>query len=290
MPSLLKSSSLASILLLLATGLWGAWGFAVHRNINRAAVYALPEPMLGYVMPHADWLSEHAVDADKRKHSVVNEAPKHYIDLDALPGDSIPRTYAGAVALFTHDTVWEYGVLPWQIRWTYANLVEAFSEQDLQNSLRLMADLGHYVGDAHVPLHTTVNYNGQLTGQKGVHGLWETRLPELYKERYDLVSGGAVYVENVLGFAWETIGDSHELVAAVLGEEKKISEIFGPNSYVNEERGRSIQKVRSRPFCEAYHVALGGMVEQQWRGSISAVSSLWYSAWIDAGQPELALE
>jgi len=276
----------ASVLVLFVV-LWGAWGFGVHRNVNRAAVYALPEPMFSYVLPHVDWLSEHAVDADKRKHSVVDEAPRHYIDLDALPGDSVPHLYQGAIELFTRDTVWEYGVLPWQVRWTYANLVEAMGEGDLQGTLRYMADLGHYIGDAHVPLHTTVNYNGQFTGQKGIHGLWETRLPELFEQDYDLVVGQAVYVEDVLELAWETIGESHEMVAAVLAEEKRISVDFGPNSWVNEERGRSIQKLRSRPYCEAYHEALDGMVEQQWRASIAAVSSLWYSAWIDAGQPEL---
>ncbi|MDG2425916.1 MAG: zinc dependent phospholipase C family protein [Flavobacteriales bacterium] len=273
----------------IAALLWGAWGFSVHRNINRSAVYALPSPFKEYVLPHVDWLSEHAVDADKRKYAVVDEAPKHYIDLDALPlpWDSVPHRYDRAVELFSRDTVWEYGVLPWQIRWTYNGLVEALKEGDLERTLKSMADLGHYVGDAHVPLHTTVNYNGQLTDQKGIHGLWETRLPELFMDGYDLVVEPAAYVQDVNAFTWEAIYASHNGVSIVLNEERATSELMGPNTYVQEERGRSIQKLRSRPFCERYHARLDGMVEERWRTSISAVSRLWFSAWVDAGQPEI---
>ena len=44
----------------------------------------------------------------------------------------------------------------------------------LDDVLRTAADLGHYLADAHVPLHTTGNYNGQRTNQTGIHALWET--------------------------------------------------------------------------------------------------------------------
>ena len=45
---------------------------------------------------------------------------------------------------------------------------------NLEDVLRTAADLGHYLADAHVPLHTTGNYNGQRTNQTGIHALWET--------------------------------------------------------------------------------------------------------------------
>ena len=61
----------------------------------------------------------------------------------------------------------------------------AFIEKDSDKILKYSADLGHYIADAYVPLHTTENYNGQLTGQKGIHAFWESRLPELFSEDYN---------------------------------------------------------------------------------------------------------
>ncbi|MGC6428813.1 MAG: hypothetical protein ACON4Y_05945 [Flavobacteriales bacterium] len=51
--------------------------------------------------------------------------------------------------------------------------------------LFICSDLGHYIADANVPLHTTINYDGQLTGQKGIHAFWESRLPELFSSEYN---------------------------------------------------------------------------------------------------------
>jgi hypothetical protein len=34
--------------------------------------------------------------------------------------------------------------------------------------LFIAADLGHYIADAHMPLHTSDNHDGQLTDQKGI--------------------------------------------------------------------------------------------------------------------------
>ena len=72
-----------------------------------------------------------------------------------------------------------FGVLPWQLHWTYRKLVTLMAPTDstpvaLDNVLRTAADLGHYLADAHVPLHTTGNYNGQRTNQTSIHALWET--------------------------------------------------------------------------------------------------------------------
>ena len=143
----------------------GSWGFAVHRHINGAAVDALEEPLRGWLGPHRSWLSEHAVDADKRKRMVEREAPRHYVDLDA-PAldclDSLGRApwYSKAVEACGDDSLWAYGVLPWNIEWAHSRLVEAMDARDREAILRAAADLGHYVADAHVPLHTTLNYNG----------------------------------------------------------------------------------------------------------------------------------
>ena len=91
------------------------WGSFAHKKINRLAIFTLPEEMFGFYKANADYLTEHSVDADKRRHSIKGEAPKHYIDLDHYGGDSIsdpqrlfdlmPRIWYDAVDKFSQDTL-----------------------------------------------------------------------------------------------------------------------------------------------------------------------------------------
>lgn len=271
----------------------GSWGFAVHRHINGAAVDALEEPLRGWLGPHRSWLSEHAVDADKRKRMVEREAPRHYVDLDA-PAldclDSLGRApwFSKAVEACGDDSLWAYGVLPWNIEWAHARLVEAMDARDREAILRAAADLGHYVADAHVPLHTTLNYNGQLTGQNGIHSLWETRLPERFGGGYFLAVAPPSVLEDVGLWAWKAIRASHAAVDSVLEFERELVEGWEGDLVVREQRGRVMQLQRVPEWCDAYHGALDGMVERRWRHSIHGVASLWTTAWVEAGQPDLA--
>src|SRR5688572_13770499 len=78
------------------------WGFFGHRLINRVAVYTLPTEMIGWYKPHIDYLSEHAVDPDKRRYATRHEAVRHYIDLDqwgTFAFANMPRTWDKALAL-----------------------------------------------------------------------------------------------------------------------------------------------------------------------------------------------
>ena len=127
---------------------------------------------------------------------IKEEAPRHYIDIDHYgqnPFQVMPRKWTDAVEKFSEDTLLTYGIVPWHIQTVYNRLVKVFEEKDIDYILKNSADLGHYVSDAHVPLHTTENYNGQLTNQKGIHAFWESRLPELFPDNYDYLVGTAEY-------------------------------------------------------------------------------------------------
>ncbi|NQX92584.1 MAG: hypothetical protein HRT74_10760, partial [Flavobacteriales bacterium] len=149
--------------------------------------------------------------------------------------------------------------------------------------------MGHYIADAHVPLHTTENYNGQLSGQYGIHGFWESRLPELFSEDYNFFTGKAKYVEDPLDFTWNFVEDSHFALDSVLGFEKELTEEFPEDKkYAYVERGRVIINTYSEEFSDAYHSKLNGQVERRMRQSIIDIGSLWYTAWVNAGQPDLS--
>ncbi|MCU0397520.1 MAG: zinc dependent phospholipase C family protein [Cyclobacteriaceae bacterium] len=270
--------------------LFSGWGFHAHRQINRLAVFTLPPEMIGFYKANLQYISEAAVNADRRRFAVVEEAPRHYIDIDHY-GDSavykMPRFWNDAVEKFGEDTLKAYGILPWHLYTMYFRLRDAFMVKDPSRILSLSADIGHYIADAHVPLHTTENYNGQLTGQEGIHAFWESRIPELFSTEYDYFVGKATYLENAQIAVWEAIVQSHREVDSVLSIEKRLSEQFGEQKYSFETKGKQTVRVYSYEFSKAYAEALNGMIERQMRLAIKMLGDFWFTAWVDAGQPDL---
>lgn len=277
----------ASVGLLSFKSLWGFYG---HQRINRIAVFTLPPAMFGFYKKNIEYLTNASVNPDRRRFSSPDEAPRHYLDVDHY-GDSalfrMPRYWDDAVRQYSEDTLTSYGILPWHINRMYFQLRDAFMVGDPQRILRLSAELGHYVADAHVPLHTTENYNGQLTNQHGIHGLWESRLPELNAGGYDLFTGQAQFIDNVQLEAWKVVESSHYALDTVFFEERRLTERFGEKKYAFETKGKQTLKVYSKEFSNAYHRAMHGMVERRMSAAIRMTGSLWYTAWVNAGQPDL---
>lgn len=267
------------------------WGFFAHRRINRLAVFCLPEPMSRFFKHHIVYVTENAVNPDRRRGSVKDEAPKHYIDID-MYGDSalwkMPRRWGDAVAKYSEDTLMEYGIVPWHVNKMKYDLQRAFETKNVRRILATASDLGHYIADSNVPLHTTQNYNGQMTNQKGIHGFWESRLPELYSENYDFFVGKAEYEKRILERAWNGVIQAHLALDSVLGFERELTRRWPEDKkFGYEQRGNVTTQVYSRGFSLAYHQMLGNQVERRMRASIKEVADIWYSAWVDAGQPDL---
>lgn len=357
------------------------WGFFGHRRINRLAVFTLSPAMMPLYKTSIEFLTEHAVDADKRRYAVKDEAPRHFIDLDRWYKNGVlqcPHQYEEALSLYTDflpaeatsseslfgrrsvesigkekylipegikhrdtnllvelkkfmhfisnilipisnredkvilkgklinhalnkkiakeeltyiwiDTFSIHGILPYQLPDRYKKLVQAFSNKDRKSILRLSADIGHYIGDAHVPLHTTSNYNGQMTNQMGLHAFWESRIPELFADNeYDFVVGKAQYINNINTYIWDVVLKSHSYVDSVLLIEKRLSLSYpSDQQYCFDERTGTMVRTQCEAYAKAYQQALKGMVESRMRDAIVSVGSVWYSAWIDAGQPNL---
>jgi hypothetical protein len=269
-----------------------AWGFSAHRKISNKAVATLPKAMQGFYVYYSDYITIHAVDPDKKRYCHMDEGAHHFIDLNhygAYPSDSLPRHWKDAVARYTVDTLNKYGTLPWYISLQYYNLVEAFKDQDADMILKYSSDLSHYIADSYVPLHTTTNYDGQETGQNGIHAFWESNIPELFGNSYNYEVGQAKYIKNVNEFVWSGILSSATEVDSVLRVERNLKKIFPRDRMYCFEKSRMNQIVPrfSEDFTKAYSQKLNGMVERRMRSSILAVGSLWMSAWAEAGQPDL---
>lgn len=264
------------------------WGFWAHKRINRLAVFRLPPEMMGFYKKHIDFLSENAVNPDKRRYAVVGEAERHFIDLDAYGGKDLPRQWQAAVNKIGEDSLRKHGIVPWHVMLAVHQLTEAFRAKEERRILRISADLGHYIADAHVPLHTTRNYNGQLTGQDGIHGFWESRLPELFAEQYDVWLGVATYRKDISADIWEAVASSHIAMDSVLQMERILTDSFkSDKKYSFELRNNVLTRTYSRGFSEAYHRMLSGQVERRLRASVQMVADVWYTCWINAGQPDL---
>jgi hypothetical protein len=284
--------SLLIVILILLPKNAEAWGFWAHKRINRMAVFTLPPEMIGFYKRNIEYVTEHAVDPDKRRYAVEGEAPNHYIDLDhycKYPCADFPRKWKEAVEKYSEDTLMTYGIIPWAIERNMARLTKAFEDKDFYRILKYSSDIGHYIGDSHVPLHTTKNYNGQYTGQYGIHGLWESRLPELFNKNYDYLVGKAEYIRNKNEFIWDNILEAHNLLDRIFSLEKELDRSFpADQKYSFETRGQSTVKVYSEAYSKAYDDLLKGMVEAQLRKSIKHVADVWFTCWVDAGQPDLS--
>lgn len=267
-----------------------SWGFFGHEKINRLAVFTLPPEMIGFYKKNIQYLTEASVNPDRRRYAIPEEAPRHYIDIDDY-GDSaiqkLPRYWDDAVKKYGEDTLEARGIVPWHITRMYYRLKDAFLLKDPKRILAVSAELGHYVADAHVPLHTTKNYNGQLSSQVGIHALWESRLPELFSSDYNFFVGKASHIDNIQLRAWKAVAQANQALDSVLQFEKQLFKKNGNSKFNFETKGKQTIKVVSPKYAEEYHRMLSGMVERQMKASIKMVGDVWFTAWVDAGQPDL---
>jgi len=248
--------------------------------------------MLVLYKANIDFLSEHATDPDKRRYAITAEGARHYIDIDhygKYPYNELPHNWKDAVAKFSEDSLRVYGIVPWHIQVMLNRLTNAFRERNFASIMKNSAEIGHYIADAHVPLHACSNHNGQFTNQKGIHGFWESRIPELLADtKFDFFIGKAAYIKNPGLFIWDRILESGKAADSVLTFEKELSNQLPPDKkYAFEKKNNTVIRQYASDYTIAYNNKLSGMVERRMRQSIFAIASLWFTAWVNAGQPEL---
>lgn len=266
------------------------WGFWSHRMINRSAVSLLPEPLRDFYRLHVDYVGEHSSDPDLRREKWTNEAEYHFMDMDdygTYPNFKVPATYAEAVGKYGKETVVKDGMVPWRVGMDVDSLSAAMRAHDVPLVLHLSADLGHYVADMHVPLHATKNYNGQFTGNVGVHYRWETGIPERYGSSYSFTGiADARYIEHPVEHALHILTHSYSLLDNLFRADSlaKLG-IPAKDLYKIETKNGRREYIYSEKYYKKFNTELNGMVEAQLHLATRAVASYWYTAWVDAGKP-----
>jgi hypothetical protein len=187
----------------------GAWGRRGHQIVGEtAALLASSEPNARFLKNQSFNLGYYANCPDfiwKHPATYAYEKPQHFMDMEIFRRafsnhPEIKNPFELSRKEFEEkfpEVPPEAGRSFWRIREFYANLegvsakLRALKDdapleqrQKLQEKWLLDAGLmAHYVGDLSMPLHVSENYDGHLSGQKGIHSYFEDLMvDELYPE------------------------------------------------------------------------------------------------------------
>jgi hypothetical protein len=269
-----------------------SWGFLVHKTVQQLAIYELPKSIRPFFYLHKDKLVYDAPRPDIRRNQDSTEATKHFIDLEMYGNNAateMPLNWNDAVKKYTKDSLVKYGYVPYHVIYMQGKLTDAFRAQNKDSILFYASDLGHYISDAHVPLHTTVNYDGQLSNQKGIHSLWESMIPEIEITHYNLYSKHhATYLKHPEQAIWSAVRISAALVPEMLAKEKELSVSFtdAQKYRVQIRKGKEYKSYTSE-FAKAYAISLKSSINDQLLASANLIADFYYTAWVDAGKPNL---
>jgi hypothetical protein len=216
------------------------------------------------------------------------EAARHYIDLDKYDLNAIAfLNFEKATLIYSKDSLQQHGIVPWIITLMKTRLKQAFLNRDTLQVIKISAELGHYIADAHVPLHTTSNYDGQKTNQVGIHAFWESRIPEMLQADLEEWSIPASYITDLQKDTWEWILEAHTYVDTLLQIEANLNARTKPvNKYIFLKKGSLLTKTYAPTYAKEYHKLLNKQIEHQFNQAVQHIGNVWYSAWLEAGQPD----
>lgn len=245
------------------------WGSVVHPIINRNAVIHLP-PGMAVLAAQQSFLESHANDADTRKSYDTAEAPKHFLDIDAYDNFAfLPTSLTTLVGQYTWDTVKSRGILPWATAWAVDSLTAQARRGDWTKAYQTAADIGHYVGDVFQPLHCTENYDGAMTGNKGIHSRYESGMISTYKSALVVSKGELQQVTDPYQYIFTYILRSQMLVDSILHADTR-AKLASGGSY-------------SSTYYASLWASTDTMTIQLVQDATVVLASLWQYAWQQAG-------
>ena len=271
-----------------------AWGLEVHRLLTGLALDGVPRPLASLYSRQRAFIVEHSVDPDLWRTADLRgamgpEDPNHFFNIDTLdepaPYARIPRTWAAFRARYGTARANRAGRLPFRTVEIYDRLVKAFaamkrgSSYGADDACYLSAVLAHYVEDGHQPLHATANYDGQLSGQRGVHSRFETALPQRTWTRLAHPAVRVQPVPDLAAFMFSALARSAADVPAVLEADRHASQGLS-----RDAGGHLVYDDR---YYERFLTGIRPVLEERLSSAASGVASVLVSAWRDAGSPDI---
>ncbi len=251
------------------------WGKEGHKMISKNAINLIPAEMSAF-KTWGDYITEHSSDADMRKSTDRSESPKHFIDIDfykEFKNGNMLEDKAKLISVYNDSIVTHIGLLPWATQTAFNNLTEALKNGDRDKALIYAADLGHYVADGFQPLHTVLNYNGKLTGQKGIHFRYESDMLDAHLNDLEqmMYNRQAQLIEKPLDYIFNYIEETNSVSDVIFNADNFAFHQAG------ERDGDTYYKLLW--FRTKYITAV------QLSNASHAFASLLYTAWVNAGKP-----
>ncbi len=278
--------------------------------ITGEAVERLPEPLRGLFSGEAlQRLQVASIDPDVRVAKLraekspqyQTERAKHFLDIDAItseppPFASFPHDRKTAEEKFGAKAFEEHGTVPWAAADALAAFTAALKSGDTDGIFRAGGDLAHYEADLHMPLHVSKNFNGQLTGQTGVHKMLEVGLVKRYGDFYvaEIAKGRVepVYQAAPLDrlFDWIVVSNGRvpPILAADLAARKATGYAPPESKEAYDKELDDIASQRARPYYAAFKKELEARSSPEaaaMRDAAAHLADLYYTAWTNAGKP-----
>ncbi len=249
------------------------WGSTGHKIINKNAVKHLPPSMKQFI-DQQSFLEQHSTDPDTRRNSsdtsMFSEQYRHYLDVDDYPNfKQLERNFNSLIATYGWKRVKENGTNPWAVVQWMDSLTAQLKRGDWNTSYQTAADIGHYVADPHQPLHATINYDGKLTGNNGIHSRYESTMINSYQSEITITKDTVRYIEDIYGFVFAYIIQSNALIDSIFRADNAAKALTG-GSY-------------SSQYYASLWQQLGTMTKAQFQLATIDLASLWYTAWVNAG-------
>lgn len=267
-----------------------AWGFEAHKFIMDRAIALLPPELRPLFEKHRAEVVERSIDPDTW---IIagweDERPRHFVDMDSpgfgqFPFTELPRDYTAALAKFGAAKMRDAGTVPWTTEEVYGALRRAFEAYPRRGGfgpnahldvILFSAWLAHYTADAHVPLHSVANYDGQQTQQWGLHARWESTMFERYRDRLAIAPKPIPAIKDPRSFVFNALLDDTKLVPALLKSDR---DAIGDRDAYDDA------------YYQAFFAANRTVMERRLNDSIAAVAAMIVGAWEAAGKPNAAVD
>ncbi len=263
-----------------------AWGFTAHRYIMSRAIDLLPPDLKPFYERYRDEIVIRTTDPDLWRNVGWEEDPNHFINFGVrefgdYPFTALPRELGAAIEKFGMAALKRDGLLPWRASEEFGNLRRTF-ERFARGALFGPGDVilfsgvtAHYIQDANQPFHASNNYDGQLTGNTGIHARFESDLFDRFQSRLTVTPAAPKGIANARDAAFDALLSGYRLVDPILKADTEA--VAGKDTYDDD-------------YFENFFTKVRPILERRLADSITATSGLIIGAWEQAGKPVLTLE
>jgi len=252
-----------------------SWGNNANKLVVNRAIDTLPADLRPFFDNSRSALLNHVNDPFVTVEKTPAERKNQFLYLEKygrFPFELLPRNYKAAVTKFGKSKLESNGLLPWQIGVYSAKLTDAMRNGKWEDVKLYAAVLASYVAAAHDPFNTTDNMDGHLSAQKGINERFGTSLVDRYSSFFFMRPNDAVFIADPTDHAFEACLSSHSWLETILYADREARR--GLNAYTDE-------------YYDHFYNQAGAVLIRQISDAATDVGSYWFTAWRNAGQPQL---